>query len=78
MKFSFGKFRETNPKVKVFKCWAVTSASASQKTITKVDAWFAENEKWIKVYRLRVVTKRAWLGFPVMARFYVFYKDLPR
>lgn len=78
MKFSYGRFGSMKPKVVVFECRSITSERASAKTIRKVEEWFAEHEKDIKVYKMRYVTKKGWLGLWIQAKFYVYYKDIPR
>ncbi len=78
MKFSYVRLGNMKPKVKVFKCCEVNSKRASRRTIRKVDAWFSEKGDSIKVYKMRAVTKKGFLGLWVNAFFYVFYKDIPR
>lgn len=78
MKFSYGKFGSMAPKVMAFKSRAITSERASEKLALKVGAWFAEKGDNIEVYRQRAITKEGWLGLWFVARFFVFYKDIPR
>lgn len=66
------------PKVRVFKRCAITSERASEKTDQIAKAWFDEKGENIKIYRIRAVTKKGWLGLWFITSFYVFYKDIPQ
>lgn len=78
MKFSYVKFGSMKPKVKIFKCWAITSERASEKNDQEANTWLAEKGDNIKVYRTRSLSKKRCLGLWVSAVLYVFYKDIPR